>query len=451
MDILVIGIGYVGLVTATCLSEMGHHVTCLDINVQKIKNLKRNIIPIYEPGLDEMLKRNAQAGRINFTTDYREALKSASLCFIAVDTPLDRQGNANLHAVKSAVISLAEQMEQYCIIINKSTVPIGTASQISNWITETLNQRQVYIDFDVVANPEFLKEGNAIVDFMKPDRIIIGVDNPRPINTLKEIYSSFMLNHERLIIMDTRSAEMTKYASNAMLATRISFMNELAGLCEKSGADINKVRKGMGADSRIGYNYLYAGMGFGGSCLPKDIAALCSYAESLNFDMRLLNSVAEVNHEQKYVLGSKIQSYFNEGGGLENRVIAVLGLAFKPNTDDMREAPSLVLIKQLLESGAKVRLFDPIAMDKAKTLIAPSPEVEWCENEYHAAEGSDAVALVTEWKQFRFLDLKMLLSKMRGNVFFDGRNQYNSTEVTKNGFDYICIGQLPQLASRKIS
>src|ERR1700733_4514254 len=287
MDILVIGIGYVGLVTATCLAEMGHHVTCLDINVQKIENLKRNIIPIYEPGLEEMLKRNAQAGRISFTTDYGEALLSTTcLCFIAVDTPLDRHGNANLHAVKSAVSSLARQMQQYCIIINKSTVPIGTTNQISDWIIEILNQRQVFIDFDVVANPEFLKEGNAVVDFMKPDRIIIGVDNPRPITALKEVYSSFMLNRERLIIMDTRSAEMTKYASNAMLATRISFMNELAGLCEKSGANINKVRKGMGADSRIGYNYLYAGMGFGGSCLPKDIAALCSYAKSVNFNMR---------------------------------------------------------------------------------------------------------------------------------------------------------------------
>ena len=313
--------------------------------------------------------------------------------------------------IKSSAISIAEHLDHYCIIVNKSTAPVGTADQIKHWIKEALSKKGRFVDYDVVSNPEFLKEGSAVHDFMKPDRIIIGSDNERPIAVLTEIYASFMLNHERLIVMDTRSAELTKYASNAMLATRISFMNELAGLCEIVGADISKVRKGIGADSRIGFNYLYAGMGFGGSCLPKDIRALCAYGESVEFPLTLLNAVADVNDNQKYVLGSKIKEYFGSRGGLQNLSIAILGLSFKPDTDDMREAPSLVLIKQLLEEGATIRLFDPIAMEKAKTIIAPSSQVIWSQNEYEAAEDCDAVALVTEWKQFRFLDLNLLLSR----------------------------------------
>lgn len=449
MDILVIGIGYVGLVTATCLAEMGHRVICLDINAKKIEDLKLGIIPIYEPGLEEMLKRNSKARRIHFTTSYTEALESAFVCFICVDTPLDHHGKADLYAVKSASASLAENMHQHCIIVNKSTAPVGTAQNIRGWIETALEKKNSSLTFDVVANPEFLKEGNAIQDFMKPDRIIVGADSEDSIEVMKEIYSSFMLNHEKMIIMDSRSAEMTKYASNAMLATRISFMNELAGLCELAGADIRKVRKGMGADSRIGYNYLYAGPGFGGSCLPKDIAALSAFGESVEYPMPLLNAVAAVNIRQKGVLGTKIKDYFNEKGGMKNKTIAILGLAFKPDTDDMREAPSLVLIKQLLDHGVAVRLFDPVAMEKAKALIAPSPQVVWCNDEYHAAEGCDAIALVTEWKQFRFLNLKQLLANMTGNAFFDGRNQYNPIDISQQGFDYISIGYRAQYAQRE--
>ncbi|MFQ5728734.1 MAG: UDP-glucose dehydrogenase family protein [Waddliaceae bacterium] len=441
MNILVIGIGYVGLVTATCLAEMGHHVICLDINHDKIDDLNQGIIPIYEPGLEEMVKRNVGAGRIRFTTNYTEAVNSSQVCFICVATPVDKNGESDLRAVFSVATTLAECMRDYKIIVNKSTVPVGTAHQIAQRIKETLDHRGASFGFDVVANPEFLKEGNAVLDFMKPERVIIGVENPGIANTMKEIYSPFMLSHERLIIMDTCSAEMTKYASNAMLATRISFMNEFAQLCELTGADINKVRKGMGADTRIGYSYLYAGLGFGGSCLPKDVTSLCSHSSSLGFDMRLLKAVEEVNNRQKYILGDKIHNYFVNQGGMNDRIIAVLGLSYKPDTDDMREAPSLILVQQLLDLGAHIHLYDPVAMENAHSHIPSHPKILWCRDEYHAAEESDAIALVTEWKQFRFLDFQTLLSKMKGKAFFDGRNQHNPYEMKKHGFDYFSVGQ----------
>lgn len=446
MNILVIGIGYVGLVTATCLAEMGHHVLCLDINKGKIDALNKGKIPIYEPGLEEMVKRNAAAGRIRFTTSYPDAIRTSPVCFITVDTPLDVHGRADLTAVKKVAETLAEHMPDYRIIINKSTVPVGTAHAIRQWVQAKLEKRGADIPFDVVANPEFLKEGNAVLDFMKPDRVIIGADSSRPIKTMKEIYSPFMLSHERLMIMDTLSAEMTKYAANAMLATRISFMNELAGFCELTGADINKVRRGMGADTRIGYSYLYAGAGYGGSCLPKDVSALTTHGRALGYPLRLLEATSAVNKDQKCVLHKKMAHYFAAYGGLEGKTIAILGLSFKPDTDDMREAPSIVLIEQLLKSGARVRLFDPAALENAKNLLPENPRIAWCYDEYDAAEGSDAVALVTEWKQFRFLDFPKLLAKMSGKAFFDGRNQHNPRDLARHGFDYICIGLPPGYA-----
>jgi len=441
MNILVIGTGYVGLVTGTCLAEMGHNVICLDINEEKIKTLKQNQIPIYEPSLEEMVKRNVNANRLHFTTDYPSAIASSLVCFIAVDTPIGADGHANLHYIRNVAISIAQEMQEYRVIVNKSTVPVGTAQLVTTLIQETLDKRGVNIDFDVVSNPEFLKEGNAIQDFMKPDRVIIGTDNPTVAQLMREIYSPFMLSHERLMIMDVASAELTKYAANAMLATRISFMNELAGLCELNGADINKVRCGIGSDKRIGYSFLYAGPGFGGSCFPKDLRALRGQAQSFGYDMPLIHAVEVVNHKQKQLMAKKIASYFDTKGGLKGKTIGVLGLSFKPDTDDLRESASLVTIEQLLQQGAYLRLYDPVAMDNAKKQLSLYAHITWCADETETATGADALVLMTEWKQFRFLNFPLLLSKMKGIAFFDSRNQYHSLEMGKKGFDYISIGQ----------
>jgi UDPglucose 6-dehydrogenase len=449
MRIVVIGTGYVGLVSGTCFAEMGHHAICLDINKEKIEKLQAGIIPIYEPGLEEMVKRNAKAGRLEFTTDYAYAIQSSVVCFIAVDTPMTAEGDANLTQVNRVATAIGEHMDKHLVIVNKSTVPVGTARHVSNVISFVLKQRGISIEFDVVSNPEFLKEGCAINDFMKPDRVIIGAENERVINIMKEIYSPFMLNHERVIVMDIASAELCKYAANAMLATRISFMNELAGLCELMHADINMIRKGIGSDKRIGHQFLYAGPGYGGSCLPKDVNALRAQARKLNYATYLIDAVDQVNHRQKGVIGEKIIRYFAEKGSLNSKTIAVLGLAFKPDTDDMREAPALTLIEQLLDAGAHVRLFDPVAMNNARLHIANSPCVTWCDNEIEASTGADAIALMTEWKQFRFLDFDSLLANMKGHAFFDGRNQYNSTDMAKRGFDYFNIGHTPVYSKDK--
>jgi len=449
MDILVIGTGYVGLVTGTCMAEMGHHVICLDINKEKIDNLKLGIIPIYEPGLEEMVKRNVKTERLQFSTDYAACVPRSRVCFICVDTPISSDGQADLQYVKNVAASIALHMNDSIIIVNKSTVPVGTAHLVKTIIQATLDRRSASIHFDVASNPEFLKEGNAVNDFMKPDRVIIGTDSEKVSEVMKEIYSPFMVKQDRFFSMDIPSAELTKYAANAMLATRISFMNELAGLCELSGADINKIRKGIGADKRIGDNFLHAGPGFGGSCFPKDIRALRMFAHNFDYEMPIIDAVEIINIRQKMVMGKKILTYF--GDDIADKTIAILGLAFKPDTDDMREAPALVLIQQLIQAKAKVRLFDPVAMDNAKKLVPDMDNVTWCTSELDAANGSDAIALMTEWKQFRVLDFSALQTLMKSTVFFDGRNQYNAQEMAKKGFDYISIGRAPCYAEETVN
>lgn len=443
MKILVIGTGYVGLVSGACLVEMGHHVTCLDINKEKIAKLNSGIIPIYEPGLEELVKRGVKSNRLTFSTDYPKSIEACQVCFICVDTPVSPNGHANMSFVKAVALSIGEHLNNYKVIVNKSTVPVGSADMVAQMINETLQKRNQQILFDVVSNPEFLKEGNAVNDFMKPDRVIIGSNSLKAIAIMKEIYAPFMLSHDRLILMDIHSAEMTKYAANAMLATRISFMNELAGLCELTGADINMIRKGIGSDKRIGYNFLYPGPGFGGSCLPKDIRALQSQAHALGYDMPLVAAAEKVNQRQKNSLLHKIESYFVDYGGVEGKMISLLGLSFKPDTDDMREAPSLTLIPQLLSAGATVRVYDPAAMDNAKTLLPESSQIVWCSDVYDSTEGADAIVLLTEWKQFRFIDFSEVLPKMKGRAFFDFRNQYSGQELAKKGIDYISIGKAP--------
>jgi len=443
MDILVVGTGYVGLVTGVCFAEMGHHVICLDIDQLKIQQLNEGLIPIYEPGLEEAVKHNVAAGRLVFTTDYAFGVTKSLVCFIAVSTPSKKNGSADMTFVKQAATQIARHMNDYKIIVNKSTVPVGSTSLVSNWMQETLEIRGMDIEYDVVSNPEFLKEGNAIHDFMKPDRIVIGTQNPRAAALMQELYAPFNLNHDRILIMDPLSAEMTKYAANTMLALRISFMNEMAGLCEQVGADIGMVRKGIGSDHRIGYDFLYAGVGYGGSCFPKDIKALRQTACDLNYATPLIDAVEEVNSRQKKQLGKKIEHYFGTQGGLAGKTVAIWGLAFKPDTDDVREAPSLVLIRFLLKKGVFVRLFDPVAMKKAKEILKQSPQIEWCRNEFEAATGAHAIALLTEWKQFRFVDFDRIMPVMRGKAFFDGRNQYSFKEMAEKNIDYFSIGRSP--------
>ncbi|MBI2743196.1 MAG: UDP-glucose/GDP-mannose dehydrogenase family protein [Chlamydiales bacterium] len=443
MQLLIIGTGYVGLVTGACFAEMGHHVTCLDIDQEKIDQLKNGNVPIFEPGLTELVLRNQAAGRLIFTTDYAEAVNSSSVCFIAVPTPSAADGSCEISYILQAASEVARQMQEDKVIVTKSTAPPGTAHAVKRCIREILDKRGVDLNFDLVSNPEFLKEGCAVSDCMKPDRIILGVENSHAEKVMREIYSSFTWNHDRFISMDLLSAEMTKYAANAMLATRISFMNELSRLCESIGANIHSVRVGIGSDVRIGYQFLYAGIGYGGSCFPKDLRALIASGQKAGCEMSLVQAVEEINERQKMLLGSKILSYFATQGGVKNKTIALWGLSFKPDTDDIREAPSLVLIQQLSEAGAKLRLYDPIAMSAMKKAVKDQSNITWCSDEYQAAEGADAIALLTEWKQFRVVNFEQLLTKMRGKGFFDGRNQYKSQEMLERGFDYFGIG-IPQ-------
>ena len=440
MKILIIGTGYVGLVTGACFAEMGHQVICLDIDESKIALLQEGQVPFFEPSLGELVARNKAAGRLNFTTDFQTAMEETSICFIAVPTPSTATGSCDLSFVLQATTQIAENMQAYQLIVTKSTVPVGTSEEIKTTVAQVLEERGLDLPFDVVSNPEFLKEGSAVADCLKPDRIIFGVESERAETLMRKIYASFTLNHDRVLVMDPASAEMTKYAANAMLATRISFMNELANLCEKLGANIHNVRLGIGSDNRIGYQFLYAGAGFGGSCFPKDLRALISMADLAGHPTPLLHATLSVNEEQKRLLARKIHAYFHEEGGVQGKTIALWGLSFKPDTDDIREAPSLVLIEELRNAGAKLRLYDPVAMPAVQKLYCDEANINFCRDEYDAAQDADAIVLVTEWKQFRSIDFQRVLSMMAGRAFFDGRNQYKAQEMHDKGFTYFGIG-----------
>ena len=440
MEILVIGAGYVGLVTAACFAEMGHHVICLDQDPLKITLLDQGNVPFYEPMLQELIEKNRKAKRLSFTQNYSMGLKKAEICFIAVGTPQKKDGSANLSYVEAAATSIAKHMQKKLLIVMKSTVPVGTCKEIEKLIEKVLLERKAKVSFEIASNPEFLKEGSAISDCMKPDRIIIGAHSEWAASYLKEIYASFTFNRDRIFIMDLCSAEMTKYASNAMLASRISFMNELSELCEKLGVNIKNVRLGMSTDKRIGSHFLYAGAGYGGACFPKDIRALIDLAHQNNCAAPLLEAVNNINEKQKTVLYKKISHFFRKKGGVQGKTIAIWGLTFKPETDDMREAPSLTLIELLHKQGAILRLYDPVATSKAKKILSSKKQIYFCLSEYHAAEASDAIVLMTEWKQFRFVNLQRVLSKMKGNAFFDGRNQYSAKAMAIKGFSYFGIG-----------
>lgn len=451
MRILIIGSGYVGLVTASCFSEMGHTVTCLDIDHEKIEKLKQGIIPFFEPSLKEIVDRNVQAGRLHFTTSYAQGVSDSTACFIAVPTPSQEDGSCDLSYVHAAAKAIADHMDSYRLIVNKSTVPVGTADEVSKTIVAALAERDCAIPFDVVSNPEFLKEGSAVQDCMKPDRVILGTQTPQALDLMREIYSAFTLNHDRILTMDVRSAEMTKYAANAMLATRISFMNELAALCEKVGANINSVRVGIGSDARIGYQFLYAGIGYGGSCFRKDIQALRATADQVDIAMPILQAVESINKRQRQLFIKKILSHYTSQGGIKNKTLAIWGLSFKPDTDDMRDAPSLCIIQALLAEGARVRLYDPVTIPTARKQLPFSPQITYCSDEYEAAEKADGIILVTEWKQFRFVNFEKICSKLHQRVFFDGRNQYKDKEMHAKGFHYYGIGYCPKEQSLQIS
>ena len=440
MEITIIGTGYVGLVTGACFAEMGHIVTCLDIDEKKIKILNESHIPIYEPNLEELVKKNIKQKRLFFTTDYKKALKNALVCFICVPTPSRDDGSCNTTFIENVAKIIGNLIDNYKIIVTKSTAEVGSTYRVKNIILEELTQRDLKVDFDVVSNPEFLKEGTAVSDCLKPDRIVIGTENEKSAEIMKELYREFTLRDDRLIFMDIVSSEMTKYAANAMLATRISFMNEMANICEKIGANINNIRKGIGSDSRIGHSFLYAGIGYGGSCFPKDIKAICHLAKQKGVKASLLEKVDEINTNQKKVLAKNIIKFFSKNGGIKDKTIAIWGLSFKPNTDDMRDAPSLVFIEKLLKKEAKLRLFDPIAMQNAKKIIKENKNIIWCKDENHAAEGSDAIALLTEWEQFRLLNFNQIKKTMKKPILFDGRNHYNPLDMEKKGFKYIGIG-----------
>ena len=438
MKIAVIGTGYVGLVSGTCFAEVGNTVTCVDVNAKKIENLKKGIIPIYEPGLEAMVLNNIANKNLFFTTDIAQAIKQVEVVFIAVGTPMGEDGSADLQYVLSVAQSIGEAMEQHLIIVNKSTVPVGTADKIKEVIASALKKRGANIAFDIVSNPEFLKEGKAIQDFMKPDRVVIGAESSYAFEKMKALYSSFFLQHERFITMDIRSAEMTKYAANAMLATKISFMNEIANICERVGADVNKVRLGIGSDTRIGYSFIYPGCGYGGSCFPKDVLALKRLAEEVNYKAELIESVDNVNNRQKLLIAEKVIKKY--GKDLKGRTFAIWGLAFKPETDDMREAPAIYIIKKLIAQGAQIRAYDPKATHEAKNFYLKDYVIEYVESKYEALKGADALLLLTEWKEFRSPDFEEIGKLLKDKVIFDGRNQYNAFNLPNMGFEYIQIG-----------
>ena len=439
MKIAVVGTGYVGLVTGTCFSEMGVHVTCVDVDERKIEALKSGVIPIYEPGLETLVSKNSKSGRLRFTTHLEEVINEVDIVFSAVGTPPDKDGSADLKYVLEVAKTIGQHLNHYIVVVTKSTVPVGTARKVKAVIQEQLDARGVNVDFDVASNPEFLKEGNAVKDFMSPDRVVVGVESERARKLMARLYKPFMIVSDRLIFTDIPSAEMIKYAANSMLATRISFMNDIANLCELVGADVNMVRKGIGSDTRIGKKFLYAGCGYGGSCFPKDVKALIKTAADMGYNMRVLQAVEEVNAEQKLILFHKLVNYYGDISQLKGKTVGLWGLAFKPETDDMREAPSLVLIDLMLKAGVTVKVYDPVAMDECRRRIGDS--VVYAHDMYDAADGCDALMLVTEWKELRMPNIETLLKKMKGRLILDGRNILDSEELQQAGFEYHCIGR----------
>ena len=436
MNIAIVGTGYVGLVSGTCFAEMGAHVTCVDVDAQKIEKLKNGIMPIYEPGLEELIKRNVSFERLKFTTNLTDVLDDVEVVFSAVGTPPDEDGSADLKYVLAVARQFGQNINKYTILVTKSTVPVGTAKKVKAAIQEELNKRGVDVPFDVASNPEFLKEGAAIKDFMSPDRVVVGTESDKAKEVMTRLYRPLMLQNFRVIFMDIPSAEMTKYAANAMLATRISFMNDIANLCERVGANVDSVRKGIGTDSRIGSKFLYAGCGYGGSCFPKDVKALVHTGLDNEYHMEVIEAVERVNEKQKSIVYDKI---IKAVGDVKGKTIAIIGLSFKPETDDMREAPALVVIGKLLSDGAKVRVFEPIAMDECKRRIGDV--VTYCTNMYDAADGADVFALMTEWRQFRMPSWNVIKKVMTGNVIVDGRNIYDRQELEEQGFVYTRIGE----------
>ena len=436
MKIVIVGSGYVGLVTGACFSEVGIEVVCVDIDREKVDNLNKGVIPIYEPGLTDMLTRNMKKGRLSFTTDISKAMKDCEVLFISVGTPPDEDGSADLRYVLSVARECGQNMEDYLLVVTKSTVPVGTSKKVKLAIQEELDKRNVNVDFDVASNPEFLKEGAAIADFLKPDRIVVGLESQRAEDLMRSLYKPFTLNGHPIIFMDIVSAEMTKYAANSMLATKISFINDIANLCEIVGADINLVRNGIGSDSRIGNKFIYPGIGYGGSCFPKDVQALIKTGNEYNYDLRVLKAVEAVNQEQKLVLFNKINTYFH--GDLSGKTIALWGLSFKPQTDDMREAPSLIIVKKLLEAGAKVRAYDPVAIEEAKHHFGDS--ISYFDDQYEALIDADCVAVLTEWPEFKFPNFKIVSKLLNYPAVFDGRNIYDKDEMKKHDLNYFCIG-----------
>ena len=440
MNIAIVGTGYVGLVSGTCFAETGVNVTCVDVDASKIEKLKNGEIPIYEPGLDQMVLKNVKAGRLNFTTDLASVLNEQDIIFSAVGTPPDEDGSADLKYVLQVAKTIGENMNKYLVVVTKSTVPVGTAQKVRKAIEEELVRRGVDIPFDVASNPEFLKEGSAIKDFMSPDRVVVGVESEKAKKVLTKLYKPFLINNFRVIFMDIPSAEMTKYAANSMLATRISFMNDIANLCERVGADVNMVRAGIGADTRIGRKFLYAGCGYGGSCFPKDVKALIKTADQNGYSMEVLKAVERVNERQKSILFDKLVKAFEEKGEtVKGKVIAMWGLSFKPETDDMRESTALVMIQKLTEAGCVVRAYDPIAMDECKRRVGNS--ITYCRDMYDAVLDADALLLLTEWKEFRLPTWGVIRKAMRRPLVIDGRNIFDSEELEENSFEYHCIGK----------
>ncbi len=439
MRITIFGSGYVGLVTGACFADAGNDVICVDVDAKKIEGLKRGVIPIHEPGLDALIKRNVEAERLRFTTSAEEGVAHGLFQVIAVGTPPDEDGSADLKYVLAVAQSIGQHMSEYKVVITKSTVPVGTADKVKAAVDTTLEARNAAVEFDVVSNPEFLKEGAAIDDFMRPDRVVVGADNPRVIELLRALYDPFTRNRERLIVMDVRSSELTKYAANAMLATKISFMNELANVAERVGADIEKVRVGIGSDPRIGYQFIYPGVGYGGSCFPKDVQALVRSARGAGYEARILKAVEEVNDAQKQVLFEKIRRHFN--GDLKGKTFAIWGLAFKPKTDDMREAPSRVLLEALWAAGAKARAYDPAAMKETQRIYGERPDLVLCPQAKATLEGADALVIVTEWQEFRSPDFDGLKKALKAGVIFDGRNMYDPGVVSRAGLKYYAIGR----------